>query len=186
MEQLDPQEMLPDLDAAVRFVASSNVFLDRINLEFGMREVLSLDALLSCVRNPNQSEATQSATMPPYSRRILLSSDSRLYSIVAISWPPGACTPVHSHYTWCTFMVTKGTLTERRFELSFTGRGSHASPRALASTELQEGDLRSDERFGGVHQLCNETQEIAVSLHCYGVEGARSATHVNRIFHEAA
>lgn len=167
---------------AGRFLSAANMFLERLYLEFGVREYITPAAFEACLTNLESATASVSNTVPPYSRRILLSSPSSLYSIAAITWPQGACTPVHSHYTWCTFFVVKGVLTERRFAAPMH-RGE--VPHLGTATTLSCGEVRVDEKFGGIHQLANESDQEAVSIHCYGVDGQRSATHVNRVYDSA-
>lgn len=167
---------------AGRFLSAANMFLERLYLEFGVREYITPAAFEACLANLESATASVSNTVPPYSRRILLSSPSSLYSIAAITWPQGACTPVHSHYTWCTFFVVKGVLTERRFAAPM----HHGEvPHLGTATTLSCGEVRVDEKFGGIHQLANESDQEAVSIHCYGVDGQRSATHVNRVYDSA-
>jgi predicted metal-dependent enzyme (double-stranded beta helix superfamily) len=167
---------------AERFLSAANMFLERLYLEFGVREYITPAAFEACLNNLESGTESVSNTVPPYSRKILLSSPSSLYSIVAITWPKGACTPVHSHYTWCTFLVVSGVLTERRFAAP-----AHpgAVPHVGTDTTLSCGDIRVDEKFGGIHQLANKSDQEAISIHCYGVDGLRSATHVNRVYDSA-
>jgi predicted metal-dependent enzyme (double-stranded beta helix superfamily) len=167
---------------AERFLSAANMFLERLYLEFGVREHLTPAAFEACLGNLESGAESLSNTVPPYSRKILLSSPRSLYSIVAITWPQGACTPVHSHYTWCTFMVVGGVLTERRFAAPVQ---DGALPHLGTATTLSSGEVRVDEKFGGIHQLANESNQEALSIHCYGVDGPRSATHVNRVYDHA-
>jgi predicted metal-dependent enzyme (double-stranded beta helix superfamily) len=161
------------------FLAATNRFLGRINLEFGLREAIgraALDRLLGLLEDRSAPPPGGSAG---YERQVLHAQPDGHYCIAAIRWWPGARTPVHSHHTWCSFMVLRGELTERRYGIDLDGL---LRPRLASVATLAPLDSRADERFGGIHQLANETGGPALSLHCYGVAGAQAATHVNRVF----
>lgn len=163
-----------------RFVAASNAFLNRVNLEFGTGESLTRSHVAEMLAAWEDLPVTLSAAKPAYQRTLLFGSAGGHYSVALIRWPAGSRTPVHTHYTWCTFLVGVGILTERRYSLQ---PGAQGDPlRQETTVSLGRGAFRCDERFGGVHQLSNDTDTDAFSLHCYGVSAAQAATHVNKVF----
>lgn len=162
------------------FLLATNRFLERINLEFNLSAHISRERLQELAAHAETAPITCSNANPPYYRRILYADPAGHFSLAAITWPPGSMTPVHTHFTWCSFMVVSGVLTERRFAMPANSSDGRV-PQPGRSITLGAGAHRADERFGGIHQLANQSDGTAVSLHFYGVAGDRAATHVNRI-----
>jgi len=100
------------------------------------------------------------------------------YAIAALVWLPQQASPVHAHHTWCGYAVLDGSLNETIFE--WNGARQCAS---AARTQARNRGAVSFARGGrgAIHRLGNGTLAPAVSLHVYGVPGARIATHVNDI-----
>ena len=113
-----------------------------------------------------------------YTRHLLHADPHGRFAIVALVWGPGQFSPVHGHHTWCAYAVLGGELTETTY--SYDAQTGLATPRATEN--LQAGATR----FGyagltAVHKLGNAGDNVAVSLHIYGIDGARVGTHVNRL-----
>ncbi|MEI2417977.1 cysteine dioxygenase family protein [Orrella sp. JC864] len=113
-----------------------------------------------------------------YARHLLYAHPQGRFSVVALVWQPGQYTPVHGHYTWCAYAVLQGALLEERFEWD-AGQGcAHPagwSERPAGSTACAHAGLLD------IHRLRNAGRHAAISLHVYGVDGERVATHVNRL-----
>lgn len=78
-----------------------------------------------------------------------------------LTWLPGQHTSLHDHGgTRGAFFVVTGSLSEHSVEQDYDGRSS------LRTRTLEAGDLRS---FGPehVHQVVNDGDEPAVSIHVY-------------------
>jgi predicted metal-dependent enzyme (double-stranded beta helix superfamily) len=112
-----------------------------------------------------------------YTRHVLHADPEDRYTIVAIAWGSGQQSPIHAHHTWCGVAVYCGTVVETFYEIS----GNDAPPRALRSMVRQAGTLSFDGDHKGIHRIANATQDVAVSIHVYGVGGARITTDVNRV-----
>lgn len=113
-----------------------------------------------------------------YRRHLLIADPQGRYAIAALVWQPGQASPVHAHHTWCGYAVVEGKLSETVFEW----HDAHQCASALRAQTRKRGAV-SFVRGGraAIHRLGNSSDAPAVSLHIYGVEGARIGTHVNDI-----
>jgi predicted metal-dependent enzyme (double-stranded beta helix superfamily) len=138
-----------------------------------------LDALARAARAPDLlTPAQRTGRADAYTRHLLHGDPRGRFAIVAIVWQPGQGTPVHSHYTWCGYAVVEGSLQESSF-LWTPGEGA---VRRGGKVERRAGYAC----FGfagidGVHGLANRSGAPSISVHVYGVDAPRVATHVNRV-----
>ena len=140
-------------------------------------EIVFSAAVLDRSLVPEQARRAQPGS---YARHLLHADPQGRFSIVALAWGPGQFSPVHAHHTWCSYAVVSGTLTETTYE--YDARSGIATP--LASEELGFGASRFEYAgLSAVHKLGNAGDNVAVSLHIYGIDGPRIATHVNRLVH---
>lgn len=111
-----------------------------------------------------------------YTRHLIHADPFGRFSVMLLVWRPGQASPVHGHRAWCAYRVLRGTMTERHYHWNPATR--HA---ALANTVTREaGDTFSvPAGLRHIHQLSNTGDEVAVSLHVYGVEQHQIATGVN-------
>jgi len=115
-----------------------------------------------------------------YARHLMHADPEGRFSIVALAWGPGQFSPVHAHHTWCAYAVIGGTLTETTYQ--YDAQSGIATPRATEN--LNFGASRFEYAgLSAVHKLGNAGDNVAVSLHIYGIDGPRIATHVNRLVH---
>jgi len=113
-----------------------------------------------------------------YARHLLHADPSGRFAVVSIVWRPGQCTPIHAHYTWCGYAVVAGSLHEESYAWTHTLGAVRSAGRADRSAGYAcFGHAGVD----AVHRLGNRTDAEAVSVHVYGVDAPRVATHVNRI-----
>ncbi|HEX4326990.1 MAG TPA: cysteine dioxygenase family protein [Burkholderiales bacterium] len=122
--------------------------------------------------------AARQAAPDRYARHLLHTDPQGRFTIVALAWGPGQFSPVHGHHTWCSYTVLEGRLSETSY--AWDAAGGLARPLA---TEVLERGARRCEYAGltGVHKLGNAEDNVALSLHIYGIDGARVGTHVNRL-----
>jgi predicted metal-dependent enzyme (double-stranded beta helix superfamily) len=113
-----------------------------------------------------------------YARHVLYSDPFRRFTILAIVWGPEQFSPPHAHHTWCAYAVYDGPLHETGYRL------------VLSSTLVKPicAEVRNPgySCFAGagldqIHRLGNAGTKPAISIHVYGVERERIATHVNRV-----
>ncbi|AEE68063.1 Predicted metal-dependent enzyme of the double-stranded beta helix superfamily [Bordetella pertussis] len=136
--------------------------------------------VLAAYREPDEllTPAQQAGNAEHYARHLLYAHPLGRFSIVALAWQPGQCTPVHGHFTWCAYAVLRGAMQEEQYDWDAAGQCALAT-RVVARAP---GDcVASLAGLDAIHRLRNVGAGTAISLHVYGVEGDRVATHVNRI-----
>ena len=109
------------------------------------------------------------ATQGHYARRLVHRDPKLGYSIVAMTWGPGQCTPVHDHAgMWCVEGVWGGSLDVQQYELMeqvderfrFEKRNSYEAGVGSAGCLIPPYEY---------HRIANGCdQSTAVSLHIYG------------------
>ena len=113
-----------------------------------------------------------------YARHVLHSDAGGRFTILAIVWAQGQCSPPHAHHTWCGYAVYENALDEQLFR--FDPAQSKAE---LVRTEVRVPGYSC---FAGagldqIHRLGNSGPTPAISIHAYGVEREYVATHVNHV-----
>jgi predicted metal-dependent enzyme (double-stranded beta helix superfamily) len=161
--------MSVDIDGVMQ--ANQNRLLNGISLL--LDEAEQLMSLL-----PPSALASASST---YSRHLVYSDELGRYSAMLLVWHPGQHSPVHGHRTWCTYKVLQGQLTERHYKWNAATRRA----KKCGQISRHAGDVVSAPAgLADIHQLVNQSVEVAVSLHIYGVDSERISTHVNYLIHE--
>lgn len=144
--------------------------------EFGqlMRAALAQAVAEDVLLEPVQCEGAANC----YRRHLLLADPHGRYAAAALVWHPGQASPVHGHHTWCGYAVLEGTLTETLY--AWDDGADCAIP---VRTHARDAGAVSYVRAGltAIHRLANASMRPAISLHVYGVDGGRIATHVNRL-----
>jgi len=113
-----------------------------------------------------------------YARHTIASDPAGRFTVLSIVWGPGQFSPPHAHETWCAYAVAEQTLTETLFDYDA------ARNKAVAAGVLSREPGHACFAPAGleqIHRLGNAGNVPAISIHAYGVEGARVATHVNRL-----
>jgi len=153
-------------------------------LPFAVRDVLTdaltsdllislVDSLLDLPRAANR-----------YTRHVLHADPKGRFTVVGLVWEPQQFSPVHAHFTWCTYRVLSGELTETQFAWD---AASNAASAVSTITRKAGQSACGHAGLGFIHRLGNATSagemgsEPAVSLHVYGVDAERISTHVNRV-----
>ncbi|MGO4304798.1 cysteine dioxygenase [Cupriavidus sp. RAF12] len=111
-----------------------------------------------------------------YTRHLVHADPYERFSVMLLIWRPGQFSPVHGHRTWCAYRVLRGTLSERHYRWnpeSRTATQVNAVTREAGATFSVPAGLQH------IHALGNASDEVAISLHIYGVEQDRIATGVN-------
>jgi predicted metal-dependent enzyme (double-stranded beta helix superfamily) len=113
-----------------------------------------------------------------YTRHVAYADPHGHFTIVYLVWQPGQRSPVHGHRTWCAYRVLKGELTEEHFRWD-----EAAACASMTGSRLRKpGDIITAPRgLAHIHRLGNNAQEVAVSLHIYGVDEHSLATGVNHL-----
>jgi len=138
-----------------------------------LRQYASLCELLDATQQQGRDEG--------YTRHVLYAHPMGLYTMVALIWRPGQITPIHGHYTWCSYIVLKGLMREEHFQWQRDRMGAVKTGQVVR----KPGDaLASHAGLENIHRLCNAGDEVAISIHVYGVNAQWVSSHVNRIAHD--
>lgn len=122
--------------------------------------------------------AQQTGAAESYTRHLLYDDPQGRFSVVSLVWLPGQRTPVHGHYAWCAYAIVQGAMQEDLFRWNATTCRADLTRRVLK----QCGDTSAGHAgLDAIHRLSQIGDSPAISIHVYGVDGARVATHVNRI-----
>jgi predicted metal-dependent enzyme (double-stranded beta helix superfamily) len=113
-----------------------------------------------------------------YTRHVLYSDPFNRFTILAIVWGPGQFSPPHAHDTWCAYAVYDGPLHETGYALDASGTRAKAICTAVRNPGYS---CFAGAGFDQIHRLGNAGTTPAISIHVYGVERERVATHVNRV-----
>jgi predicted metal-dependent enzyme (double-stranded beta helix superfamily) len=113
-----------------------------------------------------------------YARHVVYADPEGRYTVVAIVWAKGQCSPVHSHHTWCGVAVYRGIIEETFFR----GPDSANPPAPVNTITRNVGSLSLDLQGHGIHQIANRSQDVAVSIHIYGVAEGGISSRVNRVY----
>jgi predicted metal-dependent enzyme (double-stranded beta helix superfamily) len=163
------QDGIAGLVAAIAACADEpNAMKDRIN-----------SALARAVADPDFLEPEQRTPQTGcYARHVLHSDADGRFTIVAIVWDAGQFSPPHAHDTWCAYAVYENPLEETLFR--FRAGTLRAE---LVRTEIRHPGYSCYAEAGldQIHRLGNSGAAPAISIHVYGVERERIATHVNRL-----
>jgi predicted metal-dependent enzyme (double-stranded beta helix superfamily) len=113
-----------------------------------------------------------------YTRHVLHGDPQGRFTVVAILWEPGQFSPVHAHHTWCAYHVVYGTLSERLYSWDINGgRANYTGTVARLPGDSCAGHAGLEQ----IHSLGNPGDVPALSVHVYGIDSDRIATHVNRV-----
>ncbi|MEU6080558.1 cysteine dioxygenase family protein [Streptomyces sp. NPDC047108] len=115
-----------------------------------------------------------------YRQHILHSESDGSFSVVALVWLPGQCTPVHDHVSWCVTGVHEGEESERRYRLVPDGTRAH-----LVATEdvfNPQGAVCGFAPPGDIHRVRNAGTTKAISIHVYGADVSRLGSSVRRVY----
>jgi predicted metal-dependent enzyme (double-stranded beta helix superfamily) len=117
-----------------------------------------------------------------YARRLLYCDPGGHFTVVAIVWAAGQFSPIHGHHTWCAYAVHDNALEETVY--AWDPANGAARP---MRTQLRPPGYGCFAPAGldQIHRLGNSGTRPAISIHVYGVERERVATHVNRVVRTA-
>jgi predicted metal-dependent enzyme (double-stranded beta helix superfamily) len=115
-----------------------------------------------------------------YARNLLFGDDE--ISVWAIVWMPGARTSIHDHHCSCCFGVLAGQMREIRF------RAFNESQAVITGEKVRQPGYVTCMLPSGpnIHQMVNDTDQEAISLHIYGFDHRLHASSVDREYQLAA
>lgn len=117
-----------------------------------------------------------------YARHLLYADPGKQFSILAIVWRPGQCTPIHGHTAWGAVGVYSGNPYCEVFDT-----GTAAQPRInLTPTMklcLHPKDLATVQPgIDDVHRIGNDSPREAITIHIYGRDLLASPSSINITF----
>jgi predicted metal-dependent enzyme (double-stranded beta helix superfamily) len=113
-----------------------------------------------------------------YARYVLHADPLGRFTIVALVWDAGQFSPIHGHHTWCAYGVHEGEMAETGFAYD------PAAKLAVSTGTVTKSGGSASFAFAGlgdVHKLGNGCDNVARSIHIYGLDAARIGSHVNRV-----
>ena len=113
-----------------------------------------------------------------YARHTIASDPAGRFTLLSIVWSPGQFSPPHAHDAWCAYAVAENALTETLYDFD-----AQSGKVVAAGVSAREPGYACFAAAGleQIHRLGNAGGVPAISIHCYGVEGSRVGTHVNRL-----
>lgn len=125
--------------------------------------------------NPGLIDVSAFPRKPQGYTRNLIHADKGI-SIWALVWSPGARTSIHDHHCSCCFGVLSGTVRESWFRAISDTRAvitaDHLRAPGFVACMLPTGP--------NIHQMTNDGQEDAVSIHIYGYDHDAHASSVEQ------
>ena len=113
-----------------------------------------------------------------YARHVIYADPLGRFTILALVWDAGQFSPSHAHDTWCAYAVYEGALHETIYAADAAG----LKVRPVCTEARRPGySCFAEVGLDQIHRLGNSGSKPAISIHVYGVERERIATHVNRL-----
>lgn len=113
-----------------------------------------------------------------YRQHVLHVEADGSFSIVALVWLPGQCTPIHDHVSWCVVGVHQG----QEHETIYRVGGDESDPYLLINgrTVSPAGAVCALIPPGDIHHVANDGDGLAVSLHIYGADISKLGSSIRR------
>lgn len=113
-----------------------------------------------------------------YMRHLAYADPQGRFSIMVLVWRPGQFSPVHAHQTSCAYRVLQGKLSEQHFRWDSKSNNARLSGSMLRETG---GSAVALQGLNQIHRLGNAANEVAISLHMYGVARTEIETGINLV-----
>ncbi len=111
-----------------------------------------------------------------YARKLLYSHPEGRFSVLALKWLPGACTPVHGHNAWGCVGVLDGEIGCE----TFAACDEPSLAKSTGIINAKTGAVASvDPNPCGIHRLFNPTERISHTLHIYGMDLSENPCAIN-------
>jgi predicted metal-dependent enzyme (double-stranded beta helix superfamily) len=113
-----------------------------------------------------------------YVSHILHTEPDGAFSVCAVVWRTGQCTPVHDHVAWCV----AGVLVGAEYEELFALRDRETALEQVASRHNMPGEVSGFAPPGDIHRVTNRDPVVAISLNVYGADIERLGSSVRRSY----
>lgn len=131
---------------------------------------------------PEQCEEPETG----YDRHTIFICPGDRFSVMAVVWPAGVCSPIHDHATWCAFGVYDGVVEETCYEaLGESHLDSDGKPLArLVSTRLHRPGAVDHMPAAAthIHRMHNPGSQAAISIHVYGGNCEKQGPNVDKVY----
>jgi len=111
-----------------------------------------------------------------YTRHVIFSDPQGAFTLVYLIWRPGQHSPVHGHRTWCGYRVLQGDLTETHYRWD---AATETAANCGGKVRRAGDHIAASPGLGHIHRLGNDSDQVCISLHMYGVPREHIATGVN-------
>ena len=166
------------MDLPLRAAGPADEFRKLSDLSRGLAQQYlrsARETLGQLIRVPNLlSGVSLKREQQHYTRSFLFGDDNM--SAWAMVWAPGSGTSIHDHHCSCCFAVLRGSLREIWFDAVGDGQAVKTKE-ALRTPGYIACVLPSGPN---IHQMINDGQEEAISIHIYGFDHRRHASSVER------
>jgi 3-mercaptopropionate dioxygenase len=159
--------LIAELDVAVHCADSAESTIDAV--AGALRPFLGRTDLLA--PEHRRSDPTS------YQANLLHAAEDGSWSLVALVWLPGQVTPIHDHLTWCVVGVHESYEFEERFTLDESA-GVLVQKREGRRADV--GEVTGLLPPGDIHRVRNKSDQMAVSLHVYGLDVRRTKISATR------
>lgn len=102
------------------------------------------------------------------------------FSVAALVWMPGQCTPIHDHVAWCVVGVHEGCEEEVHYRLIERPDESYLVP--VGASLHPAGTVAALNPPGDIHHVINPGPDLAISVHVYGADIRASGTSIRRCY----
>jgi 3-mercaptopropionate dioxygenase len=146
----------------------------------GPRDIVhrAFDPLARLISTPGWLDASQAGLTEP-AARLLAKADDNAWSVVCVTFPPGATTPVHDHLIWGLVAVYDGIEEETVYKRLDDGSkpgyaklekvGVQRNTRGAISLVIPPGQE--------IHSIRNPGDKPSISIHVYGGDLASMPRH---------
>jgi predicted metal-dependent enzyme (double-stranded beta helix superfamily) len=116
-----------------------------------------------------------------YRQDVVYIAPDRRWSIVALTWGPGAQTPIHDHAGWCAVGVYEGVEHETCYRLAGDADRRYLVEAGSRSLEPGLGVAMAPDGTD-IHRVGNYSREVTLSIHVYGMDIERVGTSIKSRF----
>jgi predicted metal-dependent enzyme (double-stranded beta helix superfamily) len=112
-----------------------------------------------------------------FAMNLLHMPKDRVVSVIGGVWQPGQTTPIHDHLTWALIGVYEGEEREAIYRrLDDRSDPKHAKLEKVSERINGKGHVTVLGR-AGIHKVDNVSDEVAKSIHVYGVDIGNTERH---------
>lgn len=116
-----------------------------------------------------------------YEKHEIFLCPNDFFSVLLIVWPPGICSPIHDHQTWCTFGMLEGEIEESKY-VSVNSQNNLNNIRLTELVRHEKGAVTYMGSERDIHRMHNPSKRAALSIHVYGGNYKKIGANVDKIY----